>query len=102
FTAWLGTKLVPALAEAWSPRVPAALTLGAVAIIPGAGAMERAARAAGLAPRMARSLRRVALLSAAWGALVCAVALGWQHPRVAGVLPGWIVALILEVGAGAL
>jgi hypothetical protein len=100
--AWLGTKFVPALAAAWTPRVPAALTLGAVAIIPGAGAMERAARAAGLAPRMARSLRRVALLNAAWGALVCAVALGWQHPRVAGVLPGWIVALILEVGAGAL
>jgi len=100
--AWLGPKFVPALAAAWTPRVPAALTLGAVAIIPGAGAMERAARAAGLAPRMARSLRRVALLNAAWGALVCAIALGWQHPRVAGILPGWIAALVLEVVAGAL
>jgi hypothetical protein len=100
--AWLGTRLVPALGAAWRPSVPAALTLGAVAIIPGAGAMERAARAAGLAPRMARSLRRVALLNAAGGALVCAIALGLSHPRVAGVLPGWIVGLALELGAGAL
>lgn len=100
--AWLGTKLVPALAAAWTPRVPAALTLGAVAIVPGAGAMERAARAAGLAPRLARSLRRVALLNAASGALVCAAALGWRYPRVAGVLPGWIAGLALEAGAGAL
>jgi hypothetical protein len=100
--AWLGTKLVPALAAAWTPRVPAALTLGAVAIIPGAGAMERAARAAGLAPRMARSLRRVALLNAASGTLVCAIALGLSHPRVGGVLPGWTAGLGLEVGAGVL
>jgi hypothetical protein len=99
---WLGTRLVPALGAAWTPGMPAALTLGAVAIIPGAGAMERAARAAGLAPRMARSLRRVALLNAAGGALVCAIALGLGHPRVARVLPGWIVGLVLEVGAGAL
>jgi hypothetical protein len=99
--AWIGTRLVPGLAAAWTPRVPAALTLGAVAIIPGAGAMERAARAAGLAPRLARSLRRVALLNAASGALVCAVALGWHYPRLGGVLPGWIVGLVLEAGAGA-
>ena len=100
--AWLGTHFVPALAAAWTPRIPAALTLGAVAIIPGAGAMERAARAAGLAPRLARSLRRVALLNAASGAVVCAAALGLSHARVAGVLPGWIAGLGLEVGAGAL
>jgi hypothetical protein len=100
--AWLGARLVPALAVAWTPRIPAALTLGAVAIIPGAGAMERAARAAGLAPRMARSLRRVALVNAACGAVVCAIALGMNHPRVVGVVPGWIAALVLEAGAGAL
>ena len=100
--AWLGAKLVPALAAAWTPRVPAALTLGAVAIIPGAGAMERAARAAGLPPHLVRSLRRVALLNAASGALVCAIALGLGRRPVAGVLPGWIAALALEVGAGVL
>jgi hypothetical protein len=100
--AWLGARLVPALATAWTPRLPAALTLGAVAIIPGAGAMERAARAAGLPPRMARSLRRIALVNAACGTVVCAIALGLSHPRVAGVIPGWIAALTLEVGAGAL
>ena len=100
--AWLGTKLVPALAAAWTPRIPAALTLGAAAIIPGAGAMERAARAAGLTPRMARSLRRVALVNAACGTVVCAIALGLSHPRVGGVLPGWIAALALDVGGGAL
>ena len=100
--AWLGTRLVPALAAAWTPRVPAALTLGAVAIIPGAGAMERAARAAGLTPRLARSLRRVALLNAACGTLVCAIALGLSHPRVGGVIPGWVAGLALEAGAGAL
>lgn len=100
--AWLGARLVPALAAAWTPRLPAALTLGAVAIIPGAGAMERAARAAGLAPRVARSLRRVALVNAACGTVVCAIALGLSHARVAGIIPGWIAALALEVGAGAL
>jgi hypothetical protein len=100
--AWLGTRFVPALAAAWTPRVPACLTLGAVAIIPGAGAMERAARAAGLSPRLARSLRRVALLNAASGAVVCAIALGLAHPRVGGFLPGWIAALALEVGCGVL
>ena len=100
--AWLGTKLVPALAIAWSPRVPAALTLAAVAIVPGAGAMERAARAAGLPPHLTRSLRRVALLNAACGALVCAAALGLGRPRVAGVIPGWVAGLALEIVAGLL
>lgn len=100
--AWLGAKLVPALAAAWTPRLPAALTLGAAAIIPGAGAMERAARAAGLAPRMARTLRRVALVNAACGTVACAIALGLGHPPVGGVIPGWIAALVLEVAAGAL
>ena len=100
--AWLGTKLLPSLAAAWQPRLTAALTLGAVAIIPGSGAMERAARAAGLTPRTARSLRRIALLDAACGTLVCAIALGWSHRRIGGIVPGWVVGLILEVAAGAL
>jgi hypothetical protein len=100
--AWLGTKFVPGLAAAWTPRVAAALTLGAVAIIPGGGAMERAARAAGLKPGVARALRRIALLDAACGVLVCAIALSWNHPRVGGIVPGWMAGLALELGAGAL
>jgi hypothetical protein len=100
--AWLGTRFVPALAAAWTPRVAAALTLGAVAIIPGGGAMERAARAAGVKPGIARALRRIALLDAACGTLVCAIALGWSRARVGGIVPGWLVALVLALGAAAL
>lgn len=97
--AWLGTKLVPALAAAWTPHLPAALTLGAVAILPGARPMERAARAAGLAPRQTRSLRRVALLDAACGTLACAIAVGLGHPQRSSLVPGWAAWLAVEVGA---
>ncbi len=100
--AWVGTKLVPALATAWAPRLPAALTLGAVAIMPGARPMERAVRAAGLAPGLIRRLRRIALVNAACGTVVCAIALGLGHPRAGGVLPAWLTGLTLEVGVGAL
>ena len=100
--AWLGAKLVPALAAAWTPRLAAALTLGAVAIIPGARPMERAARAGGMPARLARRLRRVALLDAACGTLVFAIGVGLGHARVAGVLPGWLVWLAAALGAGVL
>ena len=98
--AWLGTRLVPALAAAWTPHLPAALTLGAVAILPGARPMERAARAAGLAPQQVRSLRRVALLDAACGTLACAIAVGLGHPSTGGLAPGWVAWLAVEIAAG--
>ena len=43
-SAWLLTRAVPALARAWTPRLPAILTLGAVAAISGPGAVALVAR----------------------------------------------------------
>ncbi len=100
--AWLGARLVPGLAAAWTPRLPAALTLGGVAIIPGAKPTERAARAAGVPPQLARRLRRVALVDAACGTIACAFALALGHPRGGRVLPGWLAWLAVAVGSGVL
>src|SRR5207253_7229279 len=46
--AWLLTRVVPSLSAAWTPRLPALLTLGAVAAASGPGAVALVARAVGL------------------------------------------------------
>jgi hypothetical protein len=107
-TAGLLTRSVPALAALWRPRLPALLTLSAVATISGPGAVALVARATGVRTSLARALGLAALLDTAFGALVFTLALGLYHPRqpLAGVALGWAhwvaVAVASSGGVGAL
>ncbi len=103
-SAWLLTRAVPALARAWTPRLPAILTLGAVAAISGPGAVALVARAAGVHRRVTRRLVRAATLETACGALAVAIPLalhGVPAPagRAALDVVSWVV---LTLGSGVL
>ena len=103
-SAWLLARALPALGRAWTPRLPAVLTLGVVAAISGPGAVALVARAAGLPRRPARRLVRTATLQTAFGALAIAIPLalrGVPAPagRTALDVASWVVLLL---GGGAL
>src|SRR5207247_2441570 len=53
--AWLLGRLVPALATVWTPRLPALLTIGAVAAASGPGAVTLVARAVGIRKSVTRA-----------------------------------------------
>src|SRR5256885_7377100 len=80
--AGLPARLVPALASAWTPRLPAVLTLAAVAATSGPGAVRLVARTLGLGELVARRIARAAALETAAGALAITVPLAWHrsHP----------------------
>jgi hypothetical protein len=109
-TAWLLAHALPALAAAWRPRLPALLTLGAVATISGPSAVALVARAVGVRRSLTRALERAALLDTAFGALVFTLALGLYHPRppfagggAALALAYWVaVAVAASGGVGVL
>lgn len=94
------THVVPALAPLWRPRIPALLTLGAVALIAMPGLVAR--------NRLARGLDHIALLDTVLGVLVFTLAIGVYHPRQsfagAGLgLAHWIaVAVVASGGVGVL
>jgi hypothetical protein len=92
-TAWLLAHELPALAAAWRPRLPALLTLAAVATISGPSAVALVAQGLGVRRSLTRALGRAALLDTAFGALAFTLALGLYHPRQAfaggGVVLGW-------------
>ena len=102
-SAWLLARALPALARIWTPRLPAVLTLGAVAAISGPGAVALAARAAGLPHPPARRLVRAATLETVCGALAIAIPLalrdGAVPARAALNAASWVV---LVLGSGAL
>jgi len=96
FTASLLGLLSAPLAAAWTPRLPALLTLAAVAIVSGpvTGARRSVARAASLA----------AALETGLGALAMTLGLAIYHPHLpaGGVALGWFSWLALALGSGAL
>ncbi|PYO93884.1 MAG: hypothetical protein DMD60_15090 [Gemmatimonadetes bacterium] len=102
--AWLLSRLVPALSAAWTPRLPAGLTLGAVAAVSGPGAVTLVARAAGIRHSGTRALSLAAVLETACGALVFTLALALHHPHQSAgrVALGWLAWLASVVGSGAL
>jgi hypothetical protein len=102
--AWLLSRLVPALATAWTPRLPALLTLGAVAAASGPGAVTLVARAVGVRKSVTRAFSLAAALETACGALVFTVplALHRAHPVVGRVALAWLAWLVFAVGSGAL
>ncbi len=102
--AWLLGRVVPALATAWTPRLPALLTLGALAAASGPGAVTLVARAVGIRKSLTRALALAAVLETACGALAFTVPLTLHRADqlVARVGLAWIAWLVLAVGSGAL
>ncbi len=102
--AWLLGRVVPALSAAWSPPLPALLTLGAVAAASGPRAVTLVARSVGLHHSATRALSLAAALETACGALVFTLPLALHRPhQLAGrVELGWLAWLVFAVGSGAL
>ncbi len=102
--AWLLTRIVPSLSAAWTPRVPALLTLGAVAAASGPGAVTLVARAVGIRKSVTRAFSLAAALETACGALAFTLplALHRAHPLGGRVEVGWLAWLVVAVGSGAL
>ena len=102
--AWLLGRVVPALASAWTPRLPALLTLGAVAAASGPEAVAMVARAVGIRKSVARAFSLAAALETACGAFVFTLplALHRAHPLGGHAALGWLAWLVLAVGSGAL
>jgi hypothetical protein len=102
--AWVLGRIVPALATAWTPRLPALLTLGAVAAVSGPGAVTVVARAVGIRNSVTRALVLAAVLETACGALAFTVPLALHRadPQLVRVGLAWVAWLVLAVGSGAL
>ena len=88
-------RVVPALSAAWTPRLPALLTLGAVAAASGPGAVTLVARAVGIRQSVTRALSLAAALETACGALAFTLPLALHGPHQLA----W---LVFAVGSGAL
>ena len=96
-TAWVATRFVPGLAAAWTPRVPAILTLGALAAAAGPGAVALVLRITGVPPRAARAVVLAATLETACAVVALSVPLALH--RRSGAVIAW---LALAVGSGGL
>ncbi len=103
-TAWVLGRFIPALGAAWVPRLPAVLTLGAVAVVSGPNTVALVVRASGVRRGVARAFAVAAALDTAFGALAFTLALALYHPRqpVGGVALSWVSWLALAIGSGAL
>src|SRR5882672_10398876 len=95
--AWLLGRLVPALATAWTPRLPVLLTLGAAAAASGPGAVTLVARAVGVRKRATRAFSLAAALENACGTIVF-LSLTRARPERADV--GFLLLATLLFGAG--
>ena len=102
--AWLLTRVVPSLSAAWTPRLPALLTLGAVAAASGPGAVTLVARAVGVRKSVTRAFSLAAALETACGALAFTLplALHRAYPLGGRVAVGWLAWLVFAVMSGAL
>src|SRR5256885_15860775 len=88
--AGLLARLVPALGSAWTPRVPAVLTLAAVAATSGPEAVRLGARTLGLGELVAPRIARAAGLEAAARVLAITVPFPWHRSHgPAGAGLGW-------------
>jgi len=98
---WLAMRLIPALSAAWAPpRLPAILTLGALAAASGPGVVTLVARVVGTPPRAARPIVLAATLETAF-ALV-AMTLPFASHRRVGAAVAWLALVVLAAGSGAL
>jgi len=97
-------RVVPALSAAWSPRLPALLTLGAVAAASGPEAVTLVARALGIRKSVTRAVSLAAALETAGGALAftLALALHRSHQPAGRVALGWLAWLVFAVGSATL
>jgi Sodium/hydrogen exchanger family len=100
FAAWVATRFVPGLAAAWTPRVPAILTLGALAAAAGPGAVALVLRIAGVPPRAARAVVLAATLETACAVVAMSVPLALH--RRGGAAIAWLAWIALAIGSGAL
>ena len=99
-TAWLAIRFVPALSAAWTPRLPAILTLGALAAASGPGAVALVVRAVGMPSRAARVIVRAATLETACAVLTMTVPFALH--RRGGPALAWLAWVVLAAGSGAL
>src|SRR5439155_6132154 len=85
-------------------RLPALLTLGAVAAASGPGAVTLVARAVGVRKSVTRAFSVAAALETAGGALAFTLplALHRAHPLGGHVAVGWLAWLVFAVASGAL
>lgn len=86
--AWLATRLVPALATAWTPRLPALLTLGALAAAAGPGVVALVLRTAKVPKRVGRPIVLAAMLETACAVVAVSVPLA-LHRRGSAVI-AWL------------
>ena len=102
--AWLLGRVVPALSAAWAPRLPAVLTLGAVAAVSGPEVVTLVARVAGVRKSAARAFSLAAALETAGGALAFTLPLALHRPYQSAGRVGldWLAWLVFAVGSGAL
>src|SRR2546429_4185306 len=104
--AGLLARLVPALGSTWTPRLPAVLTLAAVAATSGPGAVRLVARTLGLGELVARRIARAAALETAAGGLAITVPFAWHRSHApagaGGAELGWLAWLVFAVGGGVL
>jgi hypothetical protein len=102
----LALRLVPALGAAWAPRLPAILTLGAIAAASGPVVVALVARITGVGRRAARTAARWATLETAYAALLLTIPLALHRPRApaSGSSPvlEWLSAIVFTAGSGAL
>jgi Sodium/hydrogen exchanger family len=100
FAAWVATRFIPGLGAAWTPRVPAILTLGALAAATGPGAVALVLRIAGVPPRAARAVVLAATLETACAVVAMSVPLALH--RRGGAVIAWLAWIALALGSGAL
>jgi len=102
--AWALLRARPALAAAWTPSLPAVLTLGAVAAVSGPHAVALIARGRGLSRRLEHTLGLAAALDTVVGVLAFTLAMARYHPRVpvGGLLLGPVSWMALTLGSGML
>ncbi|PYP45773.1 MAG: hypothetical protein DMD42_05045 [Gemmatimonadetes bacterium] len=102
--AWLLGRVVPALSAAWAPRLPAVLTLGAVAAVSGPEVVTLVARVAGVRKSAARAFSLAAALETAGGALAFTLPLALHRPYQSAGRVGldWLAWLVFAVGSAAL
>jgi hypothetical protein len=101
--AWALTRVIPSLAAAWTPRVPAILALAAVAAVAGPGAVAFVARTSGVPRRAARAFSLAATLQAAGGTLAITIPLALHRTTALAGRPvlGWLWWVVLAVASGA-
>ncbi len=102
--AWLLARLVPPLATAWTPRLPAVLALVAVAAVSGPRAVTAVAQAVGMRRSASRALERAAALETACGAVVMIVPLALHRSQLGAGNPelGWVSWIVFAAGSGVL